>query len=293
MRDDKRQGEPLKRFVSSIHRIEWSNSYMDLGLKEKVVIVTGASKGIGRAIALAFGAERCHVVACARGQQELERLAEEIRAQGGSALAIAANVTNILDVERLVNETVAGFGTIHILVNNTGGIGSGGAFAELSDEEWLQVFDVNLFSAVKVTRAVLPYMQKQKWGRIINISSESGIQPDPTMPHYNASKAALINLSKSLSKAYARDGILVNTVSPAFVKTPLVEEMLALQAQARGIKAEEMERIFLRENRPHIELGRAGMPEEIAPAVVFLASVQASFINGENLRVDGGSVASI
>jgi NAD(P)-dependent dehydrogenase (short-subunit alcohol dehydrogenase family) len=233
------------------------------------------------------------VVACARGQQELERLAEEIRAQGGSALAIAANVTNILDVERLVNETVAGFGTIHILVNNTGGIGSGGAFAELSDEEWLQVFDVNLFSAVKVTRAVLPYMQKQKWGRIINISSESGIQPDPTMPHYNASKAALINLSKSLSKAYARDGILVNTVSPAFVKTPLVEEMLALQAQARGIKAEEMERIFLRENRPHIELGRAGMPEEIAPAVVFLASVQASFINGENLRVDGGSVASI
>lgn len=153
--------------------------------------------------------------------------------------------------------------------------------------------NLNLFSAVRITRMVLPFMQKQHWGRILNIASESGIQPDPNMPHYNASKAALINLPKSLSKAYAKDGILVNSVSPAFIKTPLVEQMLADQAKARHITEQAAEEEFLRVNRPHIELRRAGTPEEVAAAVVFLASEAASFITGANLRVDGGSVASI
>lgn len=266
---------------------------MNLGLKEKVVLVTGASKGLGKAIAVAFAAEGSHVVLCARSKQELEQTAEEIRRQGGSAIALAADITKSEDVEHLVIETVARFGTMHVLVNNAGSIGSSSSFEELSDDDWLRVFDVNLFSAVKLIRAILPYMKRQKWGRIINISSESGIQPDPVMPHYNASKAALINLTKSLSKAYARDGILVNTVSPAFIKTPLVEDMLAQQAKAQGVSAQEAEARFLRHNRPHIELGRAGTPEEVAPAVVFLASEEASFINGANLRVDGGSVASV
>ncbi len=266
---------------------------MDLGLKEKVVIVTGASKGIGKAIALAFVAEGSRVVLTARGQQELEQAAEEAQQKGGIAIPVVADVTKVEEVEHLVHEAANKFGTIHVLINNTGGIGSGGPFEALSDEEWAYVFNLNVFSAVKMTRAVLPYMQKQKWGRIINISSESGTQPDPVMPHYNASKAALINLTKSLSKAYARDGILFNTVSPAFVKTPLVDNMLAQQAKAQGISQQEAERRFLQQNRPHIELGRAGTPEEIAPAVVFLASTKASFIIGVNLRVDGGSVASI
>jgi NAD(P)-dependent dehydrogenase (short-subunit alcohol dehydrogenase family) len=113
------------------------------------------------------------------------------------------------------------------------------------------------------------------------------------MPHYNAAKAAINNLTKSLSKAYAQDGILVNTVSPAFIKTPLIEQLLAAQAKERGITPQEAEQDFLRQNRPHIELGRAGTPKEVAAAVVFLASETASFINGSNLRVDGGSVASI
>ncbi|MGB6594303.1 MAG: SDR family oxidoreductase, partial [Candidatus Nitrosopolaris sp.] len=113
------------------------------------------------------------------------------------------------------------------------------------DDDWANLFNVNLFSAVRITRAVLPAMRKQHWGRIINIASESGIQPDPDMPHYNASKAAMINLTKSLSKAYAKDGILVNTVSPAFIKTPLLEHMLADQAKAKGITIQQARgRIF-------------------------------------------------
>ncbi len=126
------------------------------------------------------------------------------------------------------------FGTVHVLVNNAGGVGAFAGFHDLTDEDWLDVLNLNVMSAVRATRAVLPHMQRQKWGRIINISSESGTQPDAFMPHYNASKAAMNNLTKSLSKAYATDGILVNTVSPAFIMTPLVSDMLQKLAKEQG-----------------------------------------------------------
>jgi 3-oxoacyl-[acyl-carrier protein] reductase len=172
-------------------------------------------------------------------------------------------------------------------------VGAFAPFEKLTDDDWLQILNFNLLSAVRAIRAVLPHMQKQKLGRIINISSESGTQPDAFMPHYNASKAALNNLTKSLSKAFASDGILVNTVSPAFIMTPLVSDMLGKLAQEQGLSPEQMTAQFLATNRPHIELKRPGESEEVASAVVFLASVQASFITGTNLRVDGGSVASV
>ena len=266
---------------------------MNLGLKEKVVLVTGASKGIGKAIAVAFAAEGSFVVLNARNQQELEQAAQEIQQHGGHALALAADVTNASEVQRLAQQALAHFGTIHVLVNNVGGAEGFASFEELSDEDWINVFQLNVLSTVRLIRAIVPSMKQQHWGRIINISSESGTQPDPFMPHYGAAKAAVTNLTKSLSKAYARDGILVNTVSPALIKTPLVEQIFAAQAKARGITPQEVEQAFLRQNRPHIELGRPGTSEEVASAVVFLASEAASFITGTNLRVDGGSVASI
>ncbi|WHZ03505.1 SDR family oxidoreductase [Neobacillus sp. YX16] len=136
-------------------------------------------------------------------------------------------------------------------------------------------------------------MKKAGFGRIINISSESGLQPDSFMPHYNASKAAIINFSKSLSKAYAAQGILVNTVSPSFIMTPMLENLLKDNAKQLNITYEEATQQFLKENRPHVEAKRPGTVDEAASAVVYLASEQASFINGINLRVDGGSVASI
>jgi 3-oxoacyl-[acyl-carrier protein] reductase len=266
---------------------------MNLGLQEKVVLVTGASKGLGKAIAEAFAAEGSRVALTARNQRELEQIVQEIQQRDGQAIALAADLTNANAVNHLVAETIAHFGTVHVLVNNAGSIGRFAAFEELSDDDWANLFNVNFFSAVRITRAVLPAMRKQHWGRIINMASESGIQPDPEMPHYNTSKAAMINLTKSLSKAYAKDGILVNTISPAFIKTPLVEHMLADQAAIKRITVQQAEEEFLCHNRPHIELGRAGKPEEVAAAVVFLASEAASFITGANLRVDGGSVASV
>ncbi len=265
---------------------------MDLGLKDKVAIVSGASKGIGKAIALELAREGCRVVLCARGEENLREAAGEV-GKVGDALAVPADVTKPEEVEKLVEEAVVHYGRIDILVNNAGGVGRPATFEELSDEEWAEVLDLNLLSAVRLTRAALPYMREQGWGRVINVASESGIQPDPYMPHYNASKAALINLTKSLSKAYGPEGILVNVVSPAFVMTPLVEGMIAEEAQKRGISTEEAEEIFLEEGRPNIVVGRAGTSEETAAVVAFLASERASFVAGSNYRVDGGSVASI
>ena len=265
---------------------------MHLGLEDKVAIVSGASKGIGKAIALELAREGCRVVLSARGEEELQQAASEV-GEAGDALALPADVTKPSDAEKLVKETVDRYAKIDILVNNAGGVGRAAAFEELSDEEWFEVIDLNLFSVVRLTRAVLPHMRQQGWGRIINVASESGIQPDPFMPHYNASKAALINLTKSLSKAYGEQGILVNAVSPAFVMTPLVESMLADEAEKRGVSVEEAEAAFIEENRPNIIVRRAGTSEETAAVVAFLASERASFVAGSNYRVDGGSVASI
>jgi 3-oxoacyl-[acyl-carrier protein] reductase len=266
---------------------------MELGLKGKVVVVTGSSKGIGRSIAEAFAREGTQVVINSRNAEELEATAAEMRYTDGSVLAVASDVTTAEGARRPIEEAVKKFGTVHVLVNNAGGAGRFGSFDDLTDQEWLDVFNLNVLSAVRATRAAVPYMQKQKWGRILNISSESGVQPDPMMPHYNASKSALNSLTKSLSKAYGKDNILVNTVSPAFIRTPLLEGFLARTAKDRNVSVAEAEQILLREFRPNILLGRAGEPEETAGICVFLASELATFITGSNYRVDGGSVASL
>lgn len=260
---------------------------MDLGLKDKVALVTGASKGIGKATAMEFAREGCRVVISARGEEELEKAAEEIRQAEDSAevLAVAADVTDPKDVENLVEEATERFGTIHVLVNNAGGVGRRVPFHELSEDEWFEILDLNLISATRVTRAVLPYMREQGWGRVINIGSESGHQPDAVKPHYNASKAALVNLTKGLSKAYGREGILVNIVSPATTMTPAVENIISEEA--------ESEEAFVGENRPNIVAGRLGRAEEVAAVIAFLASERASFVAGSNYRVDSGSVGSI
>lgn len=264
---------------------------MELGLDGKVALVSGASKGIGRAIAIALAAEGARVAVNGRDEADINAVVKEIRSAGGVAEAMVADVSDAGDCERLVERTRSRLGEVDVLVNNAGSTGRQVGFEELSDEEWRDLFELNVMSVVRLSRAVVSGMSGRGWGRIVNVGSESGLQPDPFMPHYNMTKAALINLTKSLSKAHGSDGVLVNTVSPAATRTPLVEGMFEEAAREQGVSAEEVEKQFLAGTRPHIVLERAGEPEEVAKVAVFLASDAASFVTGSNYRVDGGSVA--
>jgi NAD(P)-dependent dehydrogenase (short-subunit alcohol dehydrogenase family) len=269
---------------------------VELALGGKVALVTGGSKGVGRGISDALVDEGANVCICSRNEEEVRRAASELEergAKGARAVAVVADLTEEGDRERLVEETVGELGHVDILVNNAGTVGEGGTLEDTPLEAWRNLFELNLFAAVDLVKRVVPHMQEKGWGRIINVSSENGTQPYPDMISYSASKGALDNFSKALSKQYAAEGILVNTVSPAFIESPLVTAMMEQAAEQQGISREDAVQQFLQEMRPHIELGRPGRIDEVGPLVAFLASEKASFINGSNYRIDGGSVAAV
>jgi 3-oxoacyl-[acyl-carrier protein] reductase len=267
---------------------------MIISLAGKTALVTGGSKGIGMAAAMSLSEARARVAICSRDAEEVKKTAADIEIKTGHrVVGIVADVSSQADVDRLVQETIDTLGGIDILVNNAGGIGETGPFEDISTEVYTSLYESNVVSMVRLVKAVLPGMKAKKWGRIINLSSENGLQPDPDMMPYNLTKAAIINFSKSLSKSLGKYNILVNTVSPAFIYTPLVDDMLKGIALRQKISPEEAMQQFLADKRPNIELKRAGRIEEVGAAIAFLASDQASFITGTNLRVDGGSVAGI
>ena len=250
-------------------------------LAGKVAIVTGASQGIGSGIALKFAEEGADVVVNYRKNDEMaQTVADKIRSLGRQALAVKADVSQSTDVNGLVQKTLDTFGNIDILVNNAG-IFIGGEIAQLKEEIWDRVMAVNLKGVFLCCQAVGKYMITNKVaGSIINIASISGRLPELNGNAYSPSKAGVISLSALLAVEWAGYGIRVNALSPGPVMTPLQEKIYAtpelLDARNRGIP-----------------MNRHGEPEEIAKAAVFLASDDASYITGENLSVDGGSLASM
>lgn len=265
---------------------------MDTGLADKVVVVTGASEGIGAGIARCFAREGARLAICARREAPLAALAGELRG-AAEVLAEPADLTVPADIARFTAAVQARYGRVDVLVNCVGGVDKLEPFEALDDADWQRTWDVNVMSAVRMTRAVLPLMRDHAGGRIVNIASESGVQPDPFIPHYNAAKGALITFTKSMSKALGPRGILVNVVSPSMTRNTNVEAFITRRAEQDGTDRKTAEQALLRGMRPNIVLGRPGEPEEVGAAVVFLASARASFITGANLRVDGGSVAAI
>lgn len=261
---------------------------MDLKLKGKVAIVTGASYGIGEAIAKGLAQEGPKLAICARGEEKLMRIAAELKGMGAEVLPIQADVMKTDDVDRVVRETIGSFGRIDILVNNAGGMVRG-TFAQAKDEDWQQGIELNVYSIIHFCQKVIPGMRERNWGRIINIASVWGHQPGVT-PVYNVTKAAVLSLSKSLSNELGSSNVLVNCVSPGGIISPAWIQAAENLAKKRGTTwQEEIQK--LGEN--WAVLRRFGNVEEIADVVVFLASERSSYITGACINVDGGATKSM
>jgi 3-oxoacyl-[acyl-carrier protein] reductase len=258
---------------------------MDLGLAGKVALVTAASRGIGHATAQALAREGAQVVICARDPAALEIAAEQVALVGSAPCeAIRCDLREPAQIESMVAKVVARFGTVHVLVNNAGGPPPGSAVC-VTDGDWERAFEMTLMSAVRSARAVLPYMQRQRWGRIVNISSFSVKQPIPELVLSNSLRLGVAGWAKTLAAEVAADNVLVNTVGPGWTRTARVEQMLAARTGATAAMSAVETAVV-----GSVPLRRMAEPYEIADVIVFLASERASYLTGTLIPVDGGVV---
>ncbi len=261
---------------------------MDLGLKGKRVLVTAASKGIGRATAELFIKEGAKVAICSRSSENLDRTINDIVAiYGTEPLSVVCDLNNEDDLKNLITVVNDTFGGVDILVNNCGGP-KPGFFNELTDEDFADGYRQVLMSAVKLTRMVLPVMRNNKWGRIINITSVSVKEPIENLLLSNVFRTGLVAFAKTLSLQIGKDNITINNVAPGYTLTSRLYE-LAVEKAKRANKSHEE---ILSEMSAGIPLKRLGKPEEIAAMAVFLASEQAAYITGTTIQVDGGRIGS-
>lgn len=265
---------------------------MNINIQGKFALVTGGSHGLGRSIALALAEEGCNVAICARNSPRpgyagrIEETIAEVEARGVHGLGIRADVLVPGDIERVTKTVIEAWGTIHILVNNVGGGGSWGSSVveETEDRVWVDVYSKNALASVRFTMWAIPYMRKQKWGRVVTITSIYG-REGGGRPWFNMAKAAETGLMKTLALNHdlARDGITFNTVAPGGIMVP--DTVWAFQKEKDSV---EFEKVLDRQ----FPLGRLGTPEEVASVVAFVCSEKASLLNGAAIAVDGGESKS-
>lgn len=265
---------------------------MEFNIKDRVALITGGDSGIGRATARLLADEGVKIALLDKTTEPLKDAVEEIN-KIGEAIAIEADLRNLKAVEKAKKQIIDRFGALHILVNAAGITGAQKEFVELTDDDWYEAIEVDFMAAVRVCRAFIPLMQEAGWGRVVLIGSEDAVQPYTDEMPYCAAKAAVLNLAKNLSKAYGKDGILVNSVSPAFIATPMTDNMMQERSEKLGVSFEQAIDSFLEKKRPHLVLNRRGKAQEVAAVIAFLCSQQSSFVTGANYRVDGGSVATV
>lgn len=253
----------------------------------RYALVTGASAGIGAAVAQRLAAQGAVVVVHGRNAERTRAVASSIQATGGRAHVVLGSLASDADAAAVVEQVRGAVGHVDILVNNAGGESAGGgsaAWFETTPADWVQTYDSNLASMVRLIQAFVPDMRERRWGRLIQMSSAVVDRPMVLIPDYQGAKSAIRNLTRSLCLALANTGITVNSVSPGTIRTEGVERWVRQQAAAAGVTGEwsEIARWSAEQGRP------VGLPEDVAHAVAFLADPAAGFINGIDVRVDGG-----
>jgi len=252
---------------------------VDLGLKGKVAIITGSTEGIGKATALNFAQQGAKVAICSRDAEKVKHAVAEIEAAGGEVLGMAADISKAADIEQFIHAVAAKFGRIDILVNNAGS-SQRGAFLETEDAKWAADFELKVFGAIRCTRLAVPHMIKQGGGRVINITNVAAKQPGAGSGPTSISRAAGLALTKMLSKEFAAQNILVNTVVIGKIKSGQHERT----RKKLGLEPE----VYFKKVAADIPMGRMGETAEAANAIVFLASNLATYVTGTSLNLDGG-----
>ena len=252
---------------------------MDLGLKGKVAVITGATEGIGRATALELAREGAKVAICARRQEPLDKTAAEIRKSGAEVLAVSADMSKTADIERFMKAVIDRFGRIDILVNNAG-TSARGKFLEIDDKVWNSDIELKVFGAIRCTRLAVPHMKKNGGGSILNITISGAKQPGAESYPTSVSRAAGLALTKALSKEFAPDNIRVNTVCIGKIKSGQHERRYTREGRNADAYYKEMSK--------EIPLGRVGEAEEVANVITFLVSDAASYVTGTSVNLDGG-----
>lgn len=262
---------------------------MNTGLSNKSAIVTAASMGIGKAVALALASEGCQVAICSRSKNNLIATANEIKGKYGiEPMWIVCDLNKSKDIEAAYKAVSEQFGGVDILVNNCGGPVPG-MFAELNENDWQHAYEQVLMSVVRFSKLVLPDMIKNEWGRIINITSISVKQPVDNLMLSNSLRAGVTGFAKSLSNEVGKYNITVNNVAPGLTLTHRLYELAVVEAKEKGKSHEEV----LVEMAKRVPMNRLAGPEEVASTVLFLASKQAGYITGNTIQVDGGYTKSL
>lgn len=262
---------------------------MDLGIKNKVAIVCASSQGLGKSTAMGLAKEGAKVVIFARHKKDLDETAQEIAtATNSEVLSLTADVTKVEDIHKVAQTAVDKFGTVHILVNNAGGPPVAN-FTELSDDMWMNGVNLTMMSLIRMTREVIPHMLKNRWGRIINITSLTAKQPINDLIISSTLRPGILGLAKILTNQYSKFGILVNNVCPGHYLTKRQEEIIKKRSAERNITAEE----YIVQHSNEIPVGRFGKPEELANMIVFLCSERASYVTGSTISVDGGLIKGL
>jgi NAD(P)-dependent dehydrogenase (short-subunit alcohol dehydrogenase family) len=265
---------------------------MDLGLGGRVALVTGSTQGIGRAVADLLSAEGASVVVSSRREEAVDATVAGLRSAGASVIGVVADVEDAHSADVLRDAALDAFGRIDIVVNNAGGYGRGGdRLTDFREDIWMDLYRLNVVSAVRLTTACLPSMLERRWGRIVNVASTFARDVDTRFAPYGAAKAALLHVTRNFSLAYASRGICSNAVLPGLTRTDGTLAGYEAAGRASDRTSEQIERRMI-ELQP-IAADRTGEPYEVAAAIGFLCSEQASWVTGELLQVDGGTIRAL